>query len=80
LNQLINVPNVERVYFGDDGDFNIELGWFADAQLSLQHRTDLSMGDWESVDSFNQSDTGEAVLTLSHTASGSQAFYRVLEE
>ena len=76
---LDNAPKIYRTYFDNAGDFVIELGWFANASLTLEHRSELSTGTWDPVEGFTLTDSGLSVLQLSHTPSGSSGFYRVLE-
>lgn len=75
--ELINTPKVHRVYF-EGGEFRIELGWFANANLSLQTRTDLSTGDWLPAGDAVLNDNGSGLFIFTDAgAPATQCFYRV---
>ena len=66
-----------RVYF-EDGSFNIEIGWFANAELSLLTSTDLDIDSWLPAENALLTDNGSSVLTITdQDATASQRFYRV---
>ncbi|MEO0795200.1 MAG: sulfatase-like hydrolase/transferase [Verrucomicrobiota bacterium] len=76
---LQNIPEIFETYLDDQNQFTLELGWFANAQLTLQTRSHLFAGDWEEVASFTMSDDSGSVYYLRDNApfSGTQ-FYRVV--
>ncbi|MGB0370773.1 MAG: sulfatase-like hydrolase/transferase [Opitutales bacterium] len=75
---LVNLPQIVGTFLSQDGAFTIETGWFADANLSVEHCSDLLTGDWSLVDSVSVIDIGEATVELVFDIdSESQQFFRV---
>ena len=78
LTQMQNIPKVHQQYISNN-QFNISLGWFANAQLSLQFKTDLNEASWQDVSSFIISDNGTSTLTLTDAVPlETRRFYRVI--
>lgn len=80
-NELDNIPTVTATYFESDESFSIEVGWFANASLSLQSCDDLTLADWQTVDSATVNDSGGTTLRLTDSSERmSLRFYRVLSK
>ncbi|MCH7225848.1 sulfatase-like hydrolase/transferase [Haloferula sp. A504] len=74
-----NQPEVHRMHFDGEGGFNLELGWFANASLTLERG--LNLVGWEAVPGAEIIDNGDPVIILRDPAPpDDRAFYRVVDE
>ncbi|WOO39387.1 sulfatase-like hydrolase/transferase [Rubellicoccus peritrichatus] len=81
LESLQNVPQIHAVYLDNDNQFTAEVGWFANANLTLQKSTELTEDSWQPVANFTITDDGSNVYYVKDDAAlSTNGFYRVSSE
>ncbi|MDA7915639.1 sulfatase-like hydrolase/transferase [Verrucomicrobia bacterium] len=78
LAEYVNVPHAYGSGIDGSGDFNVELGWFANEGFTLWYRELVGSGSWTAVSDQEFDDDGGQVLILRDpTPPNGNAFYRV---
>jgi arylsulfatase B len=79
LGEFRNVPLIDGVAFAAESALQIDVGWYADASLTLWRSEDLT--NWSTVTGAQISDTGGATFTVSDPAiPEGPAFYFVSQD
>lgn len=79
LELLENIPTIYQSKFDSEGVFTIEVGWFANASLSLQRTEDLGTDSWQDVEGAIITEHSGSTIQLSDRSEPTtQRFYRVI--
>lgn len=81
LDSLKNTPRIHNAYLDTNDQFTMVIGWFANANLTLQKSTQLTEESWQSADNFSTNEDGGSVYYVKDDeAFSGGSFYRVASE
>lgn len=79
MNLLVNTPRIYQTEY-INGRFEMEIGWFANANLVLEYTETLAADTWQAIETYQLIDSGTSSLKLSHETTALRGFFRVLSQ